>query len=488
MKAYVLLILTSFLIFTSFESYCQMQSGAFTVTGAGYSTSVVTDYQCVGLNPANLGWKRNNHLMNIGFGESGVSIYSEPLKRTLVNDLFNTNKRFTNSEREEAVNNFTDAKLQMEANVTGVGLSFQDDKVGGFGITIKERMMWNSNLNEQSADILFNGYNASYFDTLVVDLTSGDTIGLSFNPKQVTDLFEGTRFEVLWFREYNFSYGRSIINHENFAIYGGIGFKYIEGYSVFNYTYQDGVLKAFSALNPTIGVDYDADSPSKINNNEYQAVGKGWGLDFGLSVLIFKNLRVAVSVTDFGKINWDGNVYKGESAVLSDLETGGINNYNIFEIQESITADNMKWGEWEGLENKETELPINFRAGASYLLKDKFEFGTELYLPINQVPGAYDKVIVGFGTRIMPVKFLRISAGVVSGGATGTNIPMGISVLPFNNESFSWELGVAIKDITTYFSQDKPTVSYAMGLLRFSFGSLKKESRFQDNNDEFLDD
>jgi len=480
------MVLIFSLLIISGKSFSQTQSGSFTVTGAGYSTAVVTDYQCVGLNPANLGWKRNKHIMNIGFGESSVSIYSEPLKRALVDDLFNNNKSFSSGEKQEAVTNFTDAKLQMEGNVGAVGISFQDDKVGGFGFTIRERMMWNSNLNKESADILFNGYNAAYFDTLVVDFESGDTVGISFNPKMVTDLFEGTRLEVLWFREYNFSYGRSIINRENFAMYGGIGFKYIEGYSVFNYTYKDGVLRAFSALNPTMGVDYGADSPSKIDNNEYQAVGKGWGLDFGLSVLLFKNLRVAVSVTDFGKINWDGNVYKGESAVLSDIQTGGINNYNIFELQETLSADDMKWGEWEGLENKETELPINFRAGASYLLKNKFEFGTELYLPINEVPGAYDKIIVGFGTRISPVKWFRFSAGVVSGGATGTNIPMGISFFPFNNKSFSWELGVAVKDISTYFSQDKPTISYAMGLLRFSFGSLEKESRFEDSNDDMM--
>ncbi|MCD4732225.1 MAG: DUF5723 family protein, partial [Bacteroidales bacterium] len=420
MKIYIQLVAFFFLIMVSSKLFSQMQSGAFTVTGAGYSTAVVTDYQCVGLNPANLGWKRNNHLMNIGIGESSISIYSEPLKRALVNDLFNANKTFNDTERQEAVNNFTDAKLQMEANVSGIGLSFQDEKIGGFGFTIRERLMWDSNLNEESADILFNGYNASYFDTLVVDFESGDTIGLSFNPKMVTELFEGTRLEVLWFREYNFSYGRSIINRDNFSIYGGIGIKYIEGYSVFNYTYKDGVLRAFSALNPTIGVDYDADSPSNIDNNEYQAVGKGWGLDFGLSVLLFKNIRIAVSLTDFGKINWDGNVYEGEGALLSDIETGGIDNYNIFELQETLSADDMKWGEWEGLDNKETELPVNFRAGASYLLKNKFEFGTELYLPMNEVAGAYDKVIVGLGTRISPVRWFRGSIGVVSGGATGT--------------------------------------------------------------------
>jgi hypothetical protein len=88
----------------------------------------------------------------------------------------------------------------------------------------------------------------------------------------------------------------------------------------------------------------------------------------------------------------------------------------------------------------------------------------------------------------MPVKWFRFSVGVVSGGATGTNIPMGFSVFPFNNKSFSWELGVAVKDITTYFSQDKPTVSYAMGLLRFSFGNLSKPDHYVDNNDDMMVD
>jgi len=76
----------------------------------------------------------------------------------------------------------------------------------------------------------------------------------------------------------------------------------------------------------------------------------------------------------------------------------------------------------------------------------------------------------------MPVKWFRGSIGVVTGGATGTKIPVGISFLPFNNNSFSWELGLAIQDITSYFSQNNPTVSVAVGLLRFSFGQLSKET------------
>ncbi|MCD4698386.1 MAG: hypothetical protein K8S16_19335, partial [Bacteroidales bacterium] len=253
-----------------FFSYSQTQSGAFTVTGAGYSTAIVTDYQCLGINPANLGWKRNKHLMNVGVGEADFSIYSEPLKRTLVNDLFAGGKTFTNDERQQAVENFTNTKLQLEGNVSGFGVSLQDDKIGGFGFSVKERIMWDSNLNEESADILFNGYNAAYFDTVYFDEQTGEYTGKSFNPENVTDLFEGTTLQMAWFREYNISYGRSIINNDNFSLYGGLGIKYIEGYSLFNYSYKDGVLTALSSLNPVLQVDYDTPSPSKIGNDQYQ--------------------------------------------------------------------------------------------------------------------------------------------------------------------------------------------------------------------------
>ena len=474
------LISIFFLSLLFIQTYSQTLSGAFTVTGAGYSTAVVTDYQCVGLNPANLGWKHNDHLMNVGIAEADISIYSEPLKRAFVDELFNPGKVFNSEERQEAVTNFTDTKLQMEGNISGIGLSFQDEKIGGFGFAVRERMVWDSNLNEESADLLFNGYNSSYFDTVMFDPQTGDSIGIAYNPEQLTNLFEGTKLEMIWFREFNFSYGRSIVNTNNFTLYGGIGFKYLQGYSVFNYSYSGGVMKAYSAITPVVGVDYGVDSPSKIDNNKYQSVGEGWGLDFGLSALLFKKLRLAIAVTDFGEIKWDGNVYEGEDALLENIETSGLDNYNIFDLDDNMVFDNLDWGEWEGLESKTTKLPMNFRAGAAYLLNNKYEFGGELYLPVNDVPGSYDKLIVGFGARLMPVKWFRGSIGVVSGGETGTNIPVGISFFPFNNNSFSWELGLAIRDITSYFQQDKPTVSLAIGLLRFSFGNLQKNKKVEE--------
>jgi len=469
-------VLLLILFFGTLDSlYSQNQSGPFTVTGSGYSTAVVNDYQCVGLNPANLGWKATNRFLNFGLGEESISIYSEPLKRALVDDLFSSDVNFTSEDKEEAVINFTETKLQFEFDILALGVSYQDEKIGGFGFAVKERLMWDSYFNEYSADILFNGYNSTYFDSSYYNPETHDTVGVSTNPQLVTDLFDNSRLEMSWFREFNLSYGRMIYGNEKFKLFGGIGLKYIKGYSVFNYEYKDGVIRSFSALNPIFQVDYDTYSPSEILNSDYQSVGSGWGIDFGLSAQILSKIRIGLSLTDVGQIKWDGNVYEGEDATLNDIESSGMNNYNIFQLDENVAFDHLKWGGWTGLESKTTKLPMNVRLGGSYLLKDKFEFGTELYVPVNDVPGSYDKLIFGLGTRISPVKWFRGSIGLVTGGATGTNIPVGISFFPFNNKAFSWEIGFAVRDITTYISQSNPTVSLAMGFLRFGIGS--KESK-----------
>lgn len=449
----------------------QNLSGPFTVAGSGYSTAVVNDYQCVGFNPANLGWKSSNRFIHFGLAEESISIYSEPLKRALVDDLFSSDVSFSTAEKEEAVINFTETKLQFEFDIMPVGFSYQDDKIGGFGFVVRERLMWDSFFNKYSADILFNGYNSAYFDSSYFDPATNDTVGVSTNPKYVTDLFENSRLEMSWFREFNLSYGRMIYGNDQWKLFGGIGIKYITGYSVFNYEYKDGEIRAFSALNPIFQVDYDTYSPSQIMSNDYQSVGSGWGLDLGLSAVILSKIRVGLALTDLGQIKWNGNVYEGEDATLNDIESSGMNNYNIFQLDENIAFDHLKWGGWVGLENKTTKLPMNVRFGGSYLLKDKFEFGTELYIPANDVPGSYDKLIFGVGTRITPVKWFRGSIGLVSGGATGTNVPVGIAFLPFNNKAFSWEIGFAVRDITTYISQNNPMVSLAMGFLRFGIGS-----------------
>jgi hypothetical protein len=459
-------------------SVSQNMIGSFSATGAGYSSTVLTDYQTVGLNPANLGWKHNSHLINFGIAETGFTVYSEPLKRSLVKELWGSNENQLNTleEKDEAAELFSNTRLEVQGSVDGIGLSFQDEKIGGFAITAKEKLYWNSKLGDMVADIIFKGYNADYFDSLAVS-PEGDTVGWATVPALLSDLIENTRISLQWYREYNLSYGRSIINKENISIYAGVGFKYLEGYNMFKFGYEEGnEYIAAAALNPAVGIAFGP-TPSAVEGNKYQAIGHGWGLDFGISAFLFKQLRIAASLIDYGSITWDGNVYTVSNDFVKNITDEGLNSYSIFDLQNTGSFDNLKWGGWEGAESYTTDLPMNMRFGASYILKNKYEFGTDVYVPMNKTaPGAYTNTMFGLGTRLMPVKWMRFSAGFVYGGETGYAIPAGISFFPFNNSSFMWELGFAIRDVATYFDQTKPTVSVALGLLRFSFGNLSKKS------------
>jgi len=326
MKKYLIL---SVLFFTAGNLISQTEISAFNATGAGYSTSYLTDYQCLGVNPANLGWTRNDHSMNLGFAELALSIYSEQLTRKqIINDLFDNNISLDLDEKLLASEEFTDTRLIGIGNFMGVGFSYQDEEFGGIAFNVRERLVWHSFLNENAASFLFIGYHDPYFDSLAVE--TGDTIGYSTNPGFASIVYKGTDQHFISYREYNLGYGRKVIQNENLVWYMGVGIKYLVGYGMLQY-YQDddGNLVGYSALSPAYGVEYDEPTPSQIEGTGYKNVGSGFGFDIGTTVEIKENLKISLAVNDIGSIKWDGNVYTGNDVRVWKIETDGIDNSNF---------------------------------------------------------------------------------------------------------------------------------------------------------------
>jgi hypothetical protein len=446
----------------------QPELSSFAGMGSGIPTVSLSDYQTLGINPANLGWSKNGKMINLGLAEVGFMIYSEPLKKALVNELFNKDKVFSELEKEEAIRNFTDSKLLISLSAMYGGVSFYDPKIGGFAFNVRERFFWNSNLNSMSAEFLFKGYNSEFFDTLI---QQGDTIGVAKTLQMVSDVFRGTRIQLHWLREYNFGFGRQLVNNDNFTCYAGVGIKYLSGYAVFEYGYENHDLVAYSAINPSFEINYSVPSPSLIKGNDFQNVGHGFGFDVGSTFVIHNRIKLGLAVCDIGSITWDGNVYRGHDGLLETIETSGLENYaNIYEQVSNISLENTDWGNWEGLDELTVNLPTNLRAGASYLIGQKAEVGGDMYLPLNEEPGNFEKIIAGVGGRFKPLPWFELSAGIVSGGYFGVAVPLGFSFTPVNRENFSWELGLAFRDAATLVKQENPNVSFGFGLMRFSFG------------------
>lgn len=480
--------------FLSSSLYGQHEMSAFTSTGrAGVSTTFVTDYQSIGINPANLGLPSKYEDKHISFGlfEFGSSVYSNALTKSQLNEVFSTfDSTLSWTQKREAAQLFTNSPFSFNTDVSYLGVAAQFDKVGGFAFGIRERMQFYSNFNSTVSDLLFQGYGSSYFDQLVVDFgTHTDTVantqenleqyqgqilkGFTNAPQLLSTLFDGSKISMSWNREYNFSYGREVFKKDNLAVFAGVGLKYIQGLNVLDIQVQDGKLEAFGAFTPRLGLDF---VDSAFTNPSYtgiqnaglpQAVGQGFGTDIGITFLYKEKIKVGLAVTNIGSITYTGNVFTVKDTSLLDLMNEGMNNYNFISEMDKFAGDDGIFT-WEGEEERTISLPTMIRLGASHKFEDKAEIGVDFIIPAKEVAGNFQKGILAVGADFYPVRFLRLSSGFVTGGNTinkPVNIPFGVSFIV--GENGTWEAGVASRDVITWFSNENPNLSAALGFLRF---------------------
>ena len=80
-------LVTLLALCTGFVAQSQNEYIAYPATGKGVSSTFVTDYHCLGINPANLGWKAyDKKSVTMGSSEFGMSIYSESLAKQDLRD------------------------------------------------------------------------------------------------------------------------------------------------------------------------------------------------------------------------------------------------------------------------------------------------------------------------------------------------------------------------------------------------------------------
>jgi len=183
-------------------------------------------------------------------------------------------------------------------------------------------------------------------------------------------------------------------------------------------------------------------------------------------------------VNNIGHIKWTKNVYEGWDGGVWRIDTPGINNYNIFEEGQLINTDNGPPPldtTIVGISDLKIKLPMHFRGGLSYTFNEYVEAGIDTYIPLGEkVPGSFEAPVYSIGARANPADWVQLSIGIVSGGKFGTNVPFGATFYPLRNEKNTWEIGIATRDMLTMFKQNNPTVSYALGFLRFSFGNNRE--------------
>jgi len=450
-------------------SFAQTEMSVFNATGrGGVVTTIARDYQALGINPANLALKnRFDKRFSLGIAETSLSIYSNALSRKGVMDTLlgkNTTTKFTLKEKIAAAAQFANAGTGLSIDITWVGFALTLPDAGGFAFSVKERFYSYFKLNDFASSLLFEGYNATdYFN---IDTIGGNPIGIAKGiPKDASELLTGTRFNLSWTREFVLGYGTKIFEKEKeLELYGGIGLKYILGFGMVNFDASKKGLSASMALAAPL-TNTPTPNPSYYATTGLKPIGTGFGFELGATAIINEKWTASFALVDMGSIKYDGNVYELKDFKIDSLDFGGFDSYSISSMDSLkglIDAETLF--KITGIKEQKVSLPTKIRLGATINHEDQLDVGIDIVIPLNDQPGNFYSPIIALGGTFRPVKMLELSSGVVMGIDYNLSVPLGIGI---STEGF--EIGIATRDILTFFGQGTPNLSASFGVLRFRF-------------------
>lgn len=486
-----------FLLFTTSFGFSQAEGSNFNSTGKGVSTTFATDYQALGINPANLGWTRRfeKKWLAFGAGETSFSLESKLLNNQVIKDVrsfplsFNVGNNHTYNEFATLSEDLQDGmRINFDARLFGIAITTK--KLGGFAFSINEKYRMNLNLSKDFADISTHGFGAPYFDSLIVqkgsltysvlnnptnfdslqnDNTSNIIAGKATTPKSIPSLMNGTDFSISWIREFQFGYGRKIIDLKALTIYGGIGVKYLQGMALFDLNTTATSVSGFASYSSTFqDLKNGILSGGTAQLSLPKAAGTGYGIDLGVNIQMANKLKIGFAINDMGSITWTKNTYSiSSTATLDSLKTGGI----------SATPSTSGTASFDSILNqlvdiqttnvtKKVNLPTMMRLGASIQLGKVLEIGAEMVSPFNNNPGSFSNTIYSIGgdLKLGP---LKLSAGAVLKENQILRIPVGIGFEPLSG---TVEMGISTRDIKSlinFNTTENPMISLAFGFLRF---------------------
>lgn len=515
MKRFFLSLLFGLLLLTSV--FGQDLGDYATVGRGGVAATFATDYQAVSINPANLGMRLSFRDPTYTFGlfELNSTIFAEALSRKdLLNAIFRSSNPVHNfrsfSEKAAAAEKIANTNFSLNADAVLLGAGIRLKGGHGLGFAIRDRVQFFTTINKNAAEIAFLGYNASYFPELILsngtvisnprypgnDLPAlseaqqeqvvlGGYLNSPDSAKLYSNILDGSRISSSWYREYNLSYGKQLIDSYNFSLYAGVGAKFLSGFLLIDVIAKEGKLeRALISTSPSFGLDFGEGDPDTPKSPTFSSpeqvstfrkvffpkkVGSGYGFDVGFTGIIRRNFRFAVALTNLGKMVWNGNVYKVNDGKLVNFAGAGLDNYNVLGASQGALqfAGDKSPLSWKGT-NKITEsLPGTLRFGISYEFFRTFHLGTDLIVPLNQVAGNLHKPLLALGGDFRPSKIFRISTGLNAGGNNGgaINLPLGLTYLA--RRGF-YEAGIATQDIKTLLAGfgRGSTISIALGFFR----------------------
>ena len=455
-------------------AFAQNELSNFSATGrGGVVNTFATDYQAVGINPANLG-RRTNFRVAFTIGEVGAGIGSQSFsKTTFKHILYDGSQRIGAAEKATLVNQLSGdnvLNLNIDTNLFGLAITLPNG-LGGLAFSSRQRVGGHLALNRNAADILINGQNAAVVKQYYpVPNTSGTPTPTPANAPLISTVLDGTSIQAAVTNEFNVAYGIQVYQNEAFKLSLGAGYRYIQGIGIADIRVSGGSLTAYTAFSPVFNINYGVLANNPNFNYEsgsgLKPVGHGNGFDAGVSAEIGKIFRLGASVTDMGSMTWTANVLEASDQKLQQTASTGVTTYDVLtEISKQFDTDKQNLFTYTTAKERTAALPAKLRLGGGIRISKFFEAGLDFTAPLNKVAGNLTTTFVGLGVDYKPLSWLKLSSGFTSGAGYGKSLPLGLTFV-----SPVWEAGISTRDVTGLLSEDSPYSSVAFGVLRFKIG------------------
>src|SRR6185503_8104337 len=168
----------------------------------GAGSCLFRDYQANRINPANLGiFSGDEMTVTLGFSDVSGLFYSDALPKSDIIPSLLHGKNLSSGEKLSIAQNFLITGNSFSGELMPFGIVLQFPKFGGIGFSWRERMTGSTKFSEPLADLVFNGINSKYIDTIVYDVL-GHAIGILDSTVNIGHLFNGSYIKYNWLREY----------------------------------------------------------------------------------------------------------------------------------------------------------------------------------------------------------------------------------------------------------------------------------------------
>jgi len=471
------------------ECYGQFESSSFNLTGLAATTPFARDYQSLSVNPANLDLETGyDQKTTLGLFDLTASLYTELLTKQQLMKGFTSKTRaqpLSFSEQMAKVDELTMKPTVIDADLLTIGASFRSEKIGAFAFTMRERFDFYSRLDRTLTELLWLGNQSSYFDSLIVQAASGaDSIIArpeNFDPSQYNilsafissaqalssqELLGNTAIGFSWLQEFNFGYGKRVIKNDNFEFHVGVSAKYLLGQGIIEINGQK--REAFGALSPLLNPFAASDqNPSSLPSDAFglKPVGQGFGLDIGGTFLFKKHFLINAAINDIGQMQWNGNVFELGTGKVTGFDEVGIETLDVNSVLNTFNGMDALLN-WKGSQSQITRLNTTARLGFGFEELQKFRIGFDVIAPMNDNQANIQQAAFNAGLEVSPWPWIHLQVGLSDGGNYVRRMPAGIT---FTVHEGTYEMGVATRDLLTYFNDDNPTLSVALGFLRFRF-------------------